>query len=480
MQRQLFTIVVSFGSLVLALPTLSLAQDVQLLVDDHAIESKIGLTRVVQQPRRHASNPIIEAEHEWEGSVLEMPTVFWDPYLKLYRMYYWAVYNSETIYTCYAESRNSINWKKPILGLHQGPDGTTRNNIVLRGEGKVARTRYVVFNPDTSDRQRRYLALYIDNVPGLTEFAASSPDGIHWTTEKKIGDLRHVRGGPVSENPAFFLIEQQWVNDPGDGHRYRSIWRTESPDLLNWTGGKVVVDRLPDDDPDLEFYHAASHFMGSHTYHGVHFGYLYLFHTDTSRKVREDGVRLAGTVETSLMFSRDTLSWTRVDRNRRFLPLGPDGSWDGQMNFLMPEVPVGDKLHFYYCGFQEDHASTENSASIGLATLPRDRFVSLQPTEQEGSLVTKPFVLNGDNLYLNTNAHGGLVEVAVLDAQHSIQKGFGFDNCVPLKGDKLSARISWRGSQLSELRGETIRLEIRLKNAKLYSFRVPAKRNRLP
>ncbi|MFP6649247.1 MAG: hypothetical protein VB817_07290, partial [Pirellulaceae bacterium] len=88
MQRHLFTIVVSFGSLILALPTLSLAQDVQLLVDDHAIESKIGLTRVVQQPRRHASNPIIEAEHEWEGSVLEMPTVFWDPYLKLYRMYY--------------------------------------------------------------------------------------------------------------------------------------------------------------------------------------------------------------------------------------------------------------------------------------------------------------------------------------------------------------------------------------------------------
>ena len=109
MSRHLFRFVVSIGSIVLALPALSLAEEVQLLVDDHAIESKIGLTRVVQQPRRHSNNPIIKAEHEWEGSVLEMPTVFWDPYLKLYRMYYWAVYDSETIYTCYAESRNSIN-----------------------------------------------------------------------------------------------------------------------------------------------------------------------------------------------------------------------------------------------------------------------------------------------------------------------------------------------------------------------------------
>ena len=149
------------------------AQRVQLLVDDHVIESRERLTRVVQQPKPHPQNPLIAAEHAWEGSVLEMPTVFWDPHLKLFRMYYWAVYNADTIYTCYATSHDAIHWIKPLLGLHKGPDGTTRNNIVLRGAGKVARTRYVVLNPDTTDRARRYLALYIDNVPGLTEFVAS-------------------------------------------------------------------------------------------------------------------------------------------------------------------------------------------------------------------------------------------------------------------------------------------------------------------
>ena len=29
-----------------------------------------------------------------------------------------------------------------------------------------------------------------------------------------------------------------------------------------WTGGRLVVERLVDDDPNLEFYHACSHFLG--------------------------------------------------------------------------------------------------------------------------------------------------------------------------------------------------------------------------
>ena len=446
------------------------AQRVQLLVDDHVIESRERLTRVVQQPKPHPQNPLIAAEHAWEGSVLEMPTVFWDPHLKLFRMYYWAVYNSETIYTCYATSHDAIHWIKPLLGLHKGPDGTTRNNIVLRGEGQVARTRYVVLNPDTTDRARRYLALYIDNVPGLTEFVASSPDGLHWKTEKKIGDLRNVRGGNVTKNPPFFLIEQQWGRDSQDGHRYRCIWRTESQDLLHWTGGRIVVDRRADDDPDLEFYHAAAHFIGTQSYHGIHFGYLYLFHTDTSRKVRDDGVRLAGTVATSLMYSRDTIHWTRADPKRRFLPLGGQGAWDAKMNYLMPEVPVRDTLHFYYCGFEKDHAFTRNKASLGLATLPRDRFVSLEAMQEPGWLVTKPFIADGDNLFLNADATGGQIRVSILDDRQKPLAKFGMDRAIALESDMLHSQVTWAGASFAELRGQTIRLRIHLQQARLFSF----------
>jgi hypothetical protein len=346
------------------------------------------------------------------------------------------------------------------------------NNIVLRGEGKVARTRYVVFNPNTEEPSRRFLALYIDNVPGLTEFAASSPDGLRWMTEKKIGDLRRVTGGKVTPNPPFFLIEQQWIADPQDGHRYRGIWRTESRDLHNWSGGRPVVERLADDDPDLEFYHACSHFLGTHTYEGLHFGYLYLFHTDAKEGVRADGVRLAGTVDTSLMVSRDTIHWTRLDRKRRFLPLGPAGSWEAGMNYVSPEVVHGDRMLFYYSGWSKDHSAEHNAAAIGLATLPLDRFVSIEPKQKQGTLTTKPFAAKGKQLLVNVDASQGELRVEVLDEQSRVIPGFNVDSCGPISDDALRAKVKWDSETWAELEGRRVRLRFQLSKAKLFAFRM--------
>ena len=443
----------------------------QLFVDDHFVETMDRVVRVVQQPQRISPEPVLTKDRPWEGDVLQMPCVLWDPEQQVFHMYYWSA-RDEGIYTCYARSKDGIRWEKPILNLHAGPDGSKKNNFVLRGEGKVARTRYVVFNPDRSDRQRRFLALYIDNVPGLTEFAASSPDGLRWTTEKKIGDLRHVTGGAETPNPPFFLIEQQWGQDPDDGHRYRAIWRTESQDLKTWTGGRLVVERLPDDDPHLEFYHACSHFQGSHTYHGLHFGYLYLFHTESKRGVRKDGVRLAGTVDTSLMVSRDTLNWHRVDRKRRFLPLGPEGSWDSKMVYGAPELVVGDRLFFYYSGWSKEHGAEDNTASIGLATLPKDRFAAIEPEERRGSLTTKPFVVKGGALWINADASDGELRVDALDGHGKPIPGYTAEFCRPIRTDERDAEIIWRGRSFEGLRGRAIRLKFRLLRAKLFAFEV--------
>ncbi len=474
MARLLTCLVVVFGVIAesFGAETINVGNVRQLLVDDFVVASRSGLVRVVQQPQRVSDEPILLADRPWEGNVLQMPCVLLDPRSGIFHMYYWAAAGADVIFTCYARSVDGMRWDKPTLNLHPGPDGSTENNIVLRGEGRVARTRYVVFNPNTSDPRRRFLALYIDNVPGLTEFAASSPDGLHWTTEQKIGDLRQVTGGDVTANPPFFLIEQQWAKDPGDGHRYRAIWRTESPDMKRWTGGRLVVERLPDDDPDLEFYHATSHFLGSQSHHGLHFGYLYLFHTDSRRGVRKDGVRLAGTVDTSLMVSRDTIRWTRLDRERRFLPLGPDGSWDAGMIYASPQVVVGDRMLFYYSGWKEEHAAAANEAAIGLATLPLDRFVSIEPVEHRGSLTTKPFVVEGERLVLNVDASGGELRVEVLEEEGEAIPGYDASSSNPISTDELRMDAKWRGGSFADLQGRRVRLRFHLTNAKLFAFQV--------
>ncbi len=443
----------------------------QLFVDDYLVAKQTGLIRIVQQPKRSADRPILIADQPWEGKILQMPCVLWDPQEGVYHMYYWAV-TADSTYTCYARSKDGEKWEKPTLNLHVGPDGTKNNNIVLRGEGKFARTRYVVLNPQQDDAQRRFLAVYIDNVPNLTEFAASSADGLHWTTEKRIGDLRHVSGGKVTSNPRFFLIEQQWSKDAVDGHRYRAIWRTESEDMKNWSGGQLVIQRLEDDDPDLEFYHACSHFLGSQSYQGIHFGYLYLFHTANKRDVRNDGVRLAGTVDTALMISRDTIQWTRVDRNRRFFPLGPAGSWESQMNFVSPEIVVGDRMLFFYSGWKKEHGAKENKAAIGLATLPLDRFVSMEPKKESGSLTTKVFKLEGEQLLINVESLGGELRVAVINESGESIRGYEAASCVPITTDALRAEVQWRDASLKRLSGTNVRLQFKLQRAKLFSFQV--------
>ena len=444
----------------------------QLFVDDFMVEKLEGLRRGVQQPVRVSRRPILVAEHPWEGRVLQMPCVLWDRQQKIFHMYYWAATKDAT-YTCYARSQDGIKWRKPVLGLHAGPGGSKRNNIVLRGEGKVARTRYVVLNPRTDDPRRRFLALYIDNVPGLTEFAASSPDGLHWTTEKKIGDLRHVTGGRPSRNPPFFLIEQQWGKDPGDGHRYRAIWRTESRDMKNWTGGQLVIERLADDDPDLEFYHACSHFLGSRTYRGLHLGYLYLFHTSRTEGVRRDGVRLEGTVDTALMSSRDTIHWTRVDRKRRFFPLGASGSWEAGMNYVSPEVIVGQRMFFYYSGWKSTHGVPNNNAGIGLATLPLDRIVSIEPKQTSGRLTTRLLKFGEGRLEVNVDAEDGRLRVEVLDEAGQVLAGFGADHCRSISSDSRQRRVKWKKRKLKQLAGRRVRLRFLLAGGcRLFAFRL--------
>jgi len=444
----------------------------QLFIDDYVIERIAGGRKVLNQPRRFSDQPILVPQYPWEGRVVVSPIVLWDDQRNVFHMYYWAHYDKDDrIFNCYAVSKDGIHWEKPVLGLYEGPDGTKNNNIVLRGEGRQARMRYVSLNPYATKSDQRLVMMYIDNVPGLTEFAGYSPDGIHWTTTVKIGDLRHVTGGPPTSNPPFFLIEQNWDNSKHD-HRYRAIWRTESQDLKTWTGGTWAVQLQPDDDRNLEFYHATSHFLGTQTYHGLHLGYLYPYYTDPAGKKLSSGVRLAGAIDVELMISRDTISWTRVDRKKPFFPMGNKGTWDAGMVFMSPETVWKDELRFYYGGWALDHAADNNRGAIGLATLRPDGFVHVEPVGGKATLSTKPFRLTGDGLQVNADARNGSIRVAVLDADGRPIEGLTADRCRPLTKDDLRQPVHWTGQQtLSSLTDRHIRLRFHLQGkAHLYAF----------
>ena len=123
-----------------------------------------------------------------------------------------------------------------------------------------------------------------------------------------------------------------------------------------------------------------------------------------------------------------------------------------------------------------------------------DGFLSLDAGDQTGIMVTRPFVFEGDKLTLNVDASagrllpakGGQVKVAIV-ALHGKEytgynvaltnppkkpvRGFGIDECDPIRTDSVRQVVTWKGDpDVGNLAGQVVRLRFEMKNAKLYSF----------
>ena len=177
---------------------------------------------------------------------------------------------------------------------------------------------------------------------------------------------------------AAAVADKPWLNFWG-----RSVIRAESKDFLHWKetkpdSGKLVLTPDTRDPVGSEIYS-----MMVFPYEGVYIGLVQMFHKE------RDTCRL----EIQLAISRDTVHFTRVGDRAAFIPVGPEGSWDRFNNSIAtnPPLPVGDTLRFYYGGRSYRHSPYngpafpyhgkdrgESRGAIGLATIPRDRFVSMR------------------------------------------------------------------------------------------------------
>ena len=130
-----------------------------------------------------------------------------------------------------------------------------------------------------------------------------------------------------------------------------------------------------------------------------------------------------GTIDTSLAMSRDGINWQRVLDRQTFLTLGELGSWeDGMTRVSQNFITHNDQIYFYYGGVNGPHTGRKfkqverkHKSMLGLATLRRDGFVSLDAGETEGHMLTKPLTLDGRELRLNADASQGYVTVAITD-----------------------------------------------------------------
>ena len=169
---------------------------------------------------------------------------------------------------------------------------------------------------------------------------------------------------------------------------------------------------------------------------------------------------------------------TRVPREFIPLPTPADGSrWSDLHPMTNGFLVVGRNLYFYFGGRVQAMGERHPSPAVGLATLRRDGFASLDAGPEGGVMTTKPVTFTGKFMFVNfkTNAADGEMRIEILDADGNALERFSRATSIPLAADQTLMGVNWIGDKgglnnLSDIIGKPVRFRFHLKNASLYSF----------
>lgn len=481
-----------FAGGVAATPNVTLDNTKQLFLDDNLVSERENVTWRIHPASKHPANPLLSPEQEWEGTVaLTHGSVIRDD--GKFRMWYLSGPGLS-----YAESDDGVRWIKPELDLFK-VDGKNTNIVLRRSaqEGEPNAIPYlynvqgVMKDPRDPDPNRRYKMGFMSiqrDYEGDREDVfhrgqrrglgvAVSPDGFHW----KLVDNWATEA--ICDGPAHWMFDpsrKRWVlygrtkfrppdvaamclMDPWCKRNWwgRSVVRVESDDFLTWDLTEPVsapVVMTPDacDPIGTEIYS-----MHVFPYESVFIGLIQVFHNHPEKCY----------LDVQLAVSHDGVQFIRVVDRAAFIPLGGVGEWDRFNHSLANNDPIaaGDELWFYYSGRTYRHSPYQgpdkgvSGGRIGVATIPRDRFVSVGASFDGGFIVTREMNLAGRTIHLNAKSDYGEIRVEVLTEDDSVMA-----RSRPIQADGLDLPVTWDTGDLDQVDGP-IRLRITLKNALLFA-----------
>ena len=208
--------------------------------------------------------------------------------------------------------------------------------------------------------------------------------------------------------------------------------------------------------------------LSAFAYESGYIGFLWVFRIT-------DGVN-DGPIFCELVSSRDGVNWTRQETasgRPPILPLGPRGAWDAGMVFT-PNHPLveGGTIKLWYGGIAATHGAPDgdNRSGIGLATLRKDGFASLDAGDVAGTVTTR--LLNGARgaLRVNADASRGELRVEVLDAKGRVLPGYGREDSVPITADGVNTVVKWRDHRALPDANQSLALRFVMRRASIYSF----------
>jgi len=435
----------------------------QLFIDDYLIAAKQNVQRRYHPFRKHPGNPLIVVDRPWEAHVVAACTVLPEEDGSGFRMYYYCWTEDKKTkkrgsFMCYATSKDGLKWEKPNLGLHEwAGDGTKNNNIIPTGCGFVMRT------PWETDPDKRYHGV------GGRYHARVSADGIHW---RPLSDESIVSGGDTSHfywdphTKKFRCTVKVGANVRG--LRRRSVGFSETTDLTKFPPLRRIM--APDDFDDRWCKPgtvARTHFYACPVvaYESMYVGLLQIYRAEDSEGY------FHGPLWLELVSSRDGMHFKREEGDRPpLLDIGKFRSFDHGMVIAPTPLLVGDEIWLYYTGYDELHDLLPYRSCIGLATMRKDGFASLDADEAPGEVLTKKFADVKGTLQVNYAARGGLLRVEVLDANNAVIPGYGREDCELLTGDAVRQQVTWRSKKTLPTDRGAVRFRFILEHTRLYSF----------
>jgi len=434
------------SSVSIAAEPIDIGNRLELFVDDYLIDQVDGDVR--QQVRQPEPQDVVFVTDEpWEGNTSGYYTFFRDG--DLYRMIYrgWQHDPQQEAehkeVTCYAESKDGVNWTKPKLGLFEF-DGSKENNIIWKGRGTHNFTAMRDDNP-AAPASARYKA-FGGGGGGLLPFR--SPDCIHWEL---------IQDTPVITNGAF--DSQNLVFWDTHRNEYRAYWRyfgdgvrairtATSKDFLNWENEADL--RYTPGTPNEHLYTNAiqKYFRAPHLFVG--------FPTRYEPQSQQ--------VEPIFMSSRDGVTFHRYGQPviPRTAPQDRNHNRSNYMAWGMFQLP-GKPREISVYGTENYYEPTPGRVRRFVYRV--DGFVALRGGADGGSVTTKPLQTGGDELKLNYVAReNGRVVVEVLD-----ETGEVIGKSQPLTGDEIDSAVRWQ--QQPGPNKDSIRLRFTIRNADLYSMR---------
>jgi len=457
------------------LSTKDLSRDRYLLLDSRIIESADNAKLTVGAVRKDRNNPLFKEDKPWEPR-FDNPyvSVIYDQEDKIYKCWYsvfiqasqeswikvprdkrawvdWTESRDRRSGVCYATSKDGIHWEKPTLGIIEF-QGSRKNNMVLRAAHGVG----VIKDLHETDPRKRYKAIHPHR--GHTDVWFSS-DGLNWAQKRRPGLDHGDTYNCVFWDPAlkkYLLFTRNWGGRGAKGKRYgggkyRRESRSVSPDFLNWSKAKVVIEGL---DTDMQI-----HDMPVFRHAGVYIGLVGLFDTIASRQHVE------------LAWSPDSVRWHRICPGTPLIANSRHvGECDWGCIFASPPIFGKDEIRLYYGGCNGRFMGWRDGFFC-LARLRPDGFAGYEQvaggSNKTATVTTKPVIAVADSLRVTADmAMSGYVKVTLL----------GQDSTPLAEGELITrtgtdAEVRWKGDfSLGGLKSKQIRLRFELRDSKLYSF----------